>query len=265
MKRKLQQERTADASTIRQSRKRRRTTRVTEQTRHLSTHPADVNHPVLKNYFGRVLRLRQWLLERSEVHSASRRRQNLIQNASDEQHLLDGVLVGVPADIGLREALPQTSGTSISELEVGILESSHEASQALGTARNRVVATATPTAKGGGGRIAAQQEIVDCAIWLLYHKCYRSNAQPPHLLCRGFQRSTTTNTPNISDRKSTIPGIVQTASNEHVDMLKSPMWASLTSLLGAHGYVIMLELMLLCAIFQPVKHGNSTLYQVSGE
>ena len=52
--------------------------------------------------------------------------------------------------------------------------------------------------------------------------------------------------------------------NEHVEKLKTSPWTSLVAMLGAHGYLTMLELVLGCGVFLPVAKGSNTVYQASG-
>ena len=118
----------------------------------------DVHHPVLNNYYPRVLKLRHWLLEKLAHRHASNRRQALVKHAVDGTAILDGVLVGCRSDsrnAGAPSDQHQSVSTDIEALEsFGVA-----ATQALGTARGTVAATATAAAKGGGGRIAAYEEV----------------------------------------------------------------------------------------------------------
>ena len=124
----------------------------------LEQYPSNpIHHPVLSAYYPRIYRLRDWLLQRLKEHKASYKRISHVRNVPDDDQLLDRVLVGVldgkdkPSLV-----LAQAQGYAGSS---HIVEYGQEASQALGTARGRVVASATPTAKGGGGRIPAQAEV----------------------------------------------------------------------------------------------------------
>ena len=110
-----------------------------------------------------------------------------------------------------------------------------------------------------------RQQVVDFAIWLLFHRRYRNIHKPPHLLCHGFQRACA---PRNSEEDhcaiGAIPGIVSHYPNSHVNTVKSATWADVLGLLGKEGSKIMLDLLLNCGVFVIVNNGRGNLYQLSG-
>lgn len=107
-------------------------------------------------------------------------------------------------------------------------------------------------------------EIVDFALWLLFHRIHRSSHRPLHILCHGYQRS---HAQIINDEQIAlpgIPGIVLHYPNSHVGTLKSRPWSDLLNLLGKDGEQIMLEMILECGIYVPVESGKGNYYQLSG-
>lgn len=101
-------------------------------------------------------------------------------------------------------------------------------------------------------------------IWRLFNRS--SSYRPAHLLCQGFQRSRGVHPAqqNSSDPTSFIPGLQQCHANSHVQTLKDPVWCRLHALLGPGGDRIMLDLLLDCAIFLPIKANAGNYYQLSG-
>ena len=106
---------------------------------------------------------------------------------------------------------------------------------------------------------------MDFAVWLLFHKLHRSSHRPLHLLCHGFQRA---GSPHEAGRDhcaaSGIPGLVSLYPNDHVATIKGALWSRLLEVLGREGEHIMLDLILGCGIYIPLKSGKDNYYQLSG-
>ena len=106
-------------------------------------------------------------------------------------------------------------------------------------------------------------KIVDCAVWLLFNKQLTDNVQS-HLLCRGFQRSQGRCQDVVSTSACSIPGITLDGRPNSANTLKTKEWHQIATLLGAHGYPVMLELLLDHGLFMPICNGSKTVTQVSG-
>ncbi|KAL8795794.1 MAG: hypothetical protein Q9195_001846 [Heterodermia aff. obscurata] len=112
---------------------------------------------------------------------------------------------------------------------------------------------------------ASQTEIIDFAIWRLFHRAYPSTNKPPHILCHGYQRARPPRTASEDHCAQTnIPGIASHYPNAHVTQLKSPVWKKLLTLLGKEGDRIMLDLVLECGLFISIEADQRNYYQISG-
>ncbi|KAI4182459.1 MAG: hypothetical protein LQ348_004847 [Seirophora lacunosa] len=108
-----------------------------------------------------------------------------------------------------------------------------------------------------------QSDVVDFAIWSLFHRKCRNPHKPAHILCHGYQR---TNAPFADDDQTAlpgIPGVVLHYPNSHVGTLKSRPWSDLLNLLGKDGEQIMLDLLLDCSVYVAVERGQGNYYQLS--
>lgn len=105
---------------------------------------------------------------------------------------------------------------------------------------------------------------MDFAIWLLFHRIYRTSCKPAHILCHGYQRSSGPIADDDQGALLGIPGIVLHYPNSHVGTLKSRPWSDLLNLLGKDGEQIMLDLILNCAVYAGVESGKGNFYQLSG-
>ncbi|KAI4202907.1 MAG: hypothetical protein LQ350_002278 [Teloschistes chrysophthalmus] len=110
----------------------------------------------------------------------------------------------------------------------------------------------------------SQSEIIDFAIWLLFHRVHRHSHKPMHMLCHGYQR---TKAPVLHEEQTTlvgIPGLVLHYPNSHVRTLKTRPWTDLLNFLGKDGEQIMLDLLLNAAVYMSVENGRGNYYQLSG-
>lgn len=64
---------------------------------------------------------------------------------------------------------------------------------------------------------------------------------------------------------SSPPGLVSSGYSENAATLRNAEWHDIANLLGAHGYPIMLDLLLNCGLFAPVDRKSSVVTQISGE
>ena len=116
-----------------------------------------------------------------------------------------------------------------------------------------------------GESASTQSELIDFAIWLLFHRVHRQIFRPPHMLCHGYQRVRSPQ--QASDELcplAGIPGIVSHYPNGNVSSLKSAVWDDVLQLLGKEGEQVMLGMIIHCGIFVRVENGRDNLYQLSG-
>ncbi|KAI9787925.1 MAG: hypothetical protein M1816_007325 [Peltula sp. TS41687] len=240
-------------------RKRRLHVREEHDTQHTSTPSAVLDHPSLSPYYSRMISLRAHLLSKLPPTSKLRRRRLASRNGQDRNvdregsrsdglvtgkqlsDLLDFTLVGVPED---------SSG----------LVTTGRVERALFT-QPQSVSTSTSALDAS---TCSQFEVIDYAIWLLFQRVYRTIHRPPHMLCHGYQRSSNVGQMNqVQGATSGIPGIHSYYPNDHVNRLKSPIWAEVLRLLGKDGDSIMLDLVVNQSIFLPVERGHGNYYQIS--
>jgi hypothetical protein len=101
-------------------------------------------------------------------------------------------------------------------------------------------------------------------IWRLF----KSTAlpKPAHLLCHGFQRAGKARLEQdvTHDPTSSIPGLIERQFNSYTRTLKEPVWCRMHALLGHGGDRIMMDMLLECSIFLPIKASTGNYYQLSG-
>ena len=197
------------------------------------------DHPTLSLYYSSLLTLRAYILSKLPKSSKSRRRR--IKSARDD--LLDTNLV---CEAGHQRPLSDSS--RFKDFEIF----SQQANVTLGSSI--------------GEGLSPVSDVVDFAIWLLFHRIHRQTHRPPHLLCHGYQRAT--NSKQANDEQCAvagIPGLTSHYPNNNVSILKSAGWMQIHGLLGKEGDRIMLDLILDCGIFIKVDSGQSNFYQLSGD
>lgn len=197
-----------------------------------------VIHPTLDLYYTQKSTLRNHLLLKLPTSSKTRRRKIF----SAKKDLLDRVVV-------CKVDLQQPNKESFWSKDFEIF------SQKL-----------SPTAGSSIGEgSTSQSELVDFAIWLLFHRIHKQVHRPPHMLCQGYQRANNPRRMNEDHGAlAGIPGLISHYPNGNVDTLKNIAWAELLGLLGREGDRIMLDLILDGAMFMAVDGGPSNFYQLSG-
>ena len=196
------------------------------------------NNPTLGLYYTRRLTLRAHLLAELPVHSKSRRRR----------------VLGADLDI-LDKTLVCSNGGQKQASDSARLKDFQAFSQQINvTARSST-----------GGASSSQSDLIDFAIWFLFHRTHRHAHRPPHMLCHGYQRATGSNN-SFEDHCALagIPGIISHFPNYNVNVVKKADWTEVLDLLGKEGDRIMLDLVLQCDIFQLVNGGQGNFYQLSG-
>ncbi|KAL8690402.1 MAG: hypothetical protein Q9218_004144 [Villophora microphyllina] len=236
--------------------------------------PKTVTHPTLSVYYPRILTLRDYVLSKLPSSSKKRRRRILAlkcsavtgdsfdtalspletgngstpQASKGSRSTPDGTL-GKLLDrtlVCLRDDAPRFD-VQARQKDFQVFSQRHE-----GADESSLLETGTP-----------QSEIIDFAIWLLFHRIHRNSHKPIHMLCHGYQRI---KGPVPDDEQGTlvgIPGLVLHYPNSHVGTLKSRPWTDLLSFLGQDGEQIMLGLILDGAVYMGVDSGKGNYYQLS--
>ena len=196
------------------------------------------SHPTLRLYYSRVSTLREHLLSKLPPKSKTRHR----KISSKEDDCLDKTLICI-RDVQDTHADPSRT----KEFE---------------RFSQRISLTAGSSINGGS---TSQSELIDFAIYFLFHRLHRHAHRPPHMLCHGYQRASAPRQANEDQGAlGGIPGIVSHYPNRNVDILKDANWTEILGLLGNEGERIMLDLVLDCAIFRAVEGGNGNCFQISG-
>ncbi|KAL9124591.1 MAG: hypothetical protein Q9217_006090 [Psora testacea] len=235
--------------------------------------PVSIQHPTLGLYYSRIFSLRDFLLSRLPNASKSRRRKFLdAGNAPVVQCLEDP---NIPAeDTAKNHFRTGSSADSDNSLTIvldrTLVCTNHAPSSRHFETRakdfevfSQHISSAAVSTLGQG--VTSQSELVDFAIWLLFHRVHRNAHRPPHLLCHGYLRAT--NHRHVNEDHCAVagvPGIVSHYPNGNVNVLKGAIWADILALLGKSGEEIMLDILLECSLFAMVPGGRDNYYQISG-
>lgn len=109
---------------------------------------------------------------------------------------------------------------------------------------------------------ANKLQIVDFAVWSLFRR-HAGSYRPSHLLCHGYQRSSTAANGVDARPVPRVPGIFSIYENEYVRELKESSWSSLPELLGRGAERILSDLLKDCGLYRPVAD-SSNARQVCG-
>lgn len=197
-----------------------------------------VEHPTLCLYYTRISTLRNYLLSR--LPSSSKRRRRRVATA--EIRILDETLVCTINDQTQAPDLSRLKDFEVFSQKVSL------------TARSSI-----------GGASTSLPDLIDFAIWLLFHRTYRQAHRPPHMLCHGYQRAC--NPKELNEdycAVAGIPGLVSHYPNHNVNTLKNADWTEVLDLLGQEGDRIILDLVLECGVFVAVLCGQGNYCQISG-
>ena len=220
-----------------------------------------VQHPTLSLYYRNILTLRDYLLLKLPTTSKARRRKiasivpdkaifhqndeytrTLSQDRRSLSKLLNSTLVCT-----VHEQTPEPEPSRVKDLWAFSQRCS-------------------PTAESNaGGNTSSLSELVDYAIWRLFHIIHRNVHRPPHMLCHGFQRAGNARQANEDHcAVAGIAGIVSHYPNSNVKLLKGPAWTEILALLGKEADHILLNLLLDCGIFIAGEEDLDNYYQLSG-
>ena len=234
-----------------------------------------IHHPTLRLYYKQISTLREYFI--SQLPRSSRKRRRRLEtlgrdstgqatkpkNNSTARKLDEGSHLKFTVDAGRKDStlaglLDQTVVCSVDQRlaldPAGYAQDFEAFSQQI-----------NPTSGSSAGGCSSQSELIDFAIWLLFHRHYRTSHRPPHILCHGYQR---TRGPLLASDDlcavAGIPGIVSHYPNENVSMLKSAEWNDVLNLLGNDGEKVMLDLIVHRGTFAVVENGEGNFLQLSG-
>ncbi len=203
-----------------------------------NTEKESVKHPTLCLYYTEILTLKGYLLSNLPTNSKTRRR----RVASADIDILDKIVV---CKIDDRKPSPDLARSK--DFEAFSQQVSLTAGSSIGE------------------RSSSQSDLIDFAIWLLFHRIHRHTYRPQHLLCHGYQRAS--NLRELGEDHCAvagIPGLVSHYPNNNVNVMKDANWTEILGLLGKEGDRIMLDLVLECGVFAEVAGGQGNYYQLSG-
>ncbi|KAL8771820.1 MAG: hypothetical protein Q9194_004766 [Teloschistes cf. exilis] len=233
-----------------------------------STTLDQVTHPTLSLYYPRILTLRNYILSRLPPSSKKRRRRVIAlrgdavtgantSKASSDPNIQSGQCSRSTVVDALGSFLDRTlvckrddeSRVDVQDREQDfrVFSQRHD-----GADESNLLEPGT-----------SHSEIIDFAIWLLFHRVHRHSHKPMHMLCHGYQRM---RAPVLHEEQTTlvgIPGLILHYPNSHVRTLKTRPWTDLLDFLGKDGEQIMLDLLLNAAVYMSVKNGQGNYYQLS--
>lgn len=220
-----------------------------------------VKHPALGLYYRNILTLRDYLLSKLPTTSKVRRRKivSILPDVADCHHNNKKTETLSQDRHCLSKLLYNTLVCTVHEQTPRLESSRIEDYEAFSQHVTSTVASSI------GGSTTSLSDLVDFAIWLLFHKTHRHAHRPPHMLCHGFQRASHPRKSNEDHCAiAGIPGIVSHYPNANVNALKGSSWTELLGFLGKEGDRIMLDLILDCGIFLAGDEGQGNYYQLSG-
>ena len=234
-----------------------------------------VNHPTLRLYYKHISTLREYLLLQLPKTSRKRRRRiaslgqiskekptaSRIPSVVDEAIEADDV--EPPMDDGEEGSLVNfLDQTLVCSVDGYLARDDGSHAKDLEAFSQQISLTAGSSV--GEGALSLS-ELIDFAIWLLFHRVYRHIHRPPHMLCHGYQRAR--GPQQVGDELCAvagIPGIVSHYPNSNVSTLKSAIWNDALNLLGKESEQVMLDMIIQCGIFVKVESGKGNFYQLSG-
>ncbi|KAG8525371.1 uncharacterized protein KY384_009015 [Bacidia gigantensis] len=226
----------------------------------------NVHHPTLSLYYNHIWTLRSYLLSRIPTTSKIRRRKLAtagLREAGDPQYeerrkgSTQDPLSSNDSTQKLIRLATVLDHTLIGATQNAVPEySCEERRKDLETFSQQACTAATSSLVEGG---VSLPDLVDFAIWSLFHRLYRHSQKPPHALCHGYKRTTQCAQAGIQS----IPGVAAHYPNSNVHAFKGAVWSQILALLGKDGEGIMLDLLLSCGIFSSISQAHSTFYQIS--
>ncbi|KAL9578805.1 MAG: hypothetical protein Q9212_005488, partial [Teloschistes hypoglaucus] len=227
-----------------------------------------VTHPTLSLYYPRILTLRNYILSRLPPSSKKRRRR-LIALKCDA--VTEGNISKASSDPNIQssQSFQSTVVDALGRLLDRTLVCNRDDESRVDVQDREQDFRVFSQRHDGADESSllepgtSQSEIIDFAIWLLFHRVHRHSHKPMHMLCHGYQRM---KAPVLHEEQTTlvgIPGLVLHYPNSHVRTLKTRPWTDLLNFLGKDGEQIMLDLLLNAAVYMSVENGRGNYYQLS--
>ncbi|EMC91354.1 hypothetical protein BAUCODRAFT_80286 [Baudoinia panamericana UAMH 10762] len=212
-----------------------------------ATHPTA---PLLRNYYPSVSTLRSYLA--SQLITPKKRRKRLLQYGRG-----DGA--GSACDAALVRLLDCTLVGSFNRSSADGDLAAYDQDVTVFTQQ---VSEATKSIGPTQGAFK-QSETVDFVIWALFFRRPRGSRRPSHVLCHGYQRTTTAVNAVQLNLVPGVPGVLSNCENQHVRTLKQHPWTALPSLIGSTADRTISALLIECGVFVPAGD-TSNLVQLSG-
>ncbi|KAL7629462.1 Telomerase reverse transcriptase [Parahypoxylon ruwenzoriense] len=204
--------------------------------------PIQAQHSILNQFYPQVLTLRNYVLSRLPATSRLRRKKIAVVGiasespglpvSSEEQSLgalLDNTLIGIPKE----------AQNFVDDNIEGWKSFSQKGEESDVTLSD-----------GIAGFVETQAFLLEYVVTTLFSRA-KAGTWPKHLLCDGYRRNRGL-------------GLRMVQLNPHVEMLKGPPWPHVLALMGDSGERIMIDLLLNCSIFVPIKAGTNNFCQISG-
>ncbi|KAI4252946.1 MAG: hypothetical protein LQ352_003992 [Teloschistes flavicans] len=225
----------------------------------------EVTHPTLSLYYPRISTLRHHILSKLPASSKKRRRRILAVKRNTATKVCTSK---VQSSQGSEFTVDDALGTLLDRTLVCSRDDEYKL-DAQDQDREQDFRLFSPRHDGPDESSLLEPgrslpEIIDFAIWLLFHRVHRHSHKPMHLLCHGYQRM---KGPVLDEQRTTlvdISGLVLHYPNSHVGALKTRPWTDLLNLLGKDGEQIVLDLLLNAAVYTSVESGRGNYYQLSG-
>ena len=234
------------------------------------------NHPTLRLYYKQISTLREHLLSQLPKSSKKRRCKIALLGETASVHKDQQIkeLLVDDVEVALKDLKPDVDddkeGYLASLLDetlvcsVGTKPNRDDARHAKDFEAFSLQVSLTAGSSNGQGS-SSQSELIDFAIWSLFHRVHRQSNRPPHMLCHGYQRAR--GPQKLGDDSCAvagIPGIVSHYPNSNVSSLKGAEWNDVLNLLGRDGEQIMLNMIMHCGIFVKIESGRGNYSHLSG-
>ena len=220
-----------------------------------------VKHPTLSLYYRNILTLKDYLLLKLPTTSRARRRKiaSIVPDTARFHNSHEDIITSSQDRHSVSKLL---NSTLICTVDEQAPKPEPSRIRDFGAFSQHLSATA---GSSDGGNTSSLSELVDYAIWRLFHIIHRNDHRPPHMLCHGFQRASNPRQANEDHcAVAGIAGIVSYYPNTNVKVLKGSYWPEVLALLGKEGERILLDLFLDCGIFIAGDEGVDNYYQLSG-
>ncbi|KAK3677630.1 Telomerase reverse transcriptase [Recurvomyces mirabilis] len=232
-------------------RKRKNTEIVSSNKRVRGTRPPPTV-ALLSQYYSRVLTLREYLC--SQLPGSKRRARIVAQYGRNDQKLTRHDNADHDAEITV---LLDTTlvGTSVQAKAI------EDVGREIATYTQQISEDSTIEISPTQGALK-QAEIVSFVVWKLFNRS-SNHSRVTHLLCRGYQRSTTASDGVILRAVPSVPGVMSNGQSTYAESVRQHPWTGLPALLGRKAERIISNMLMECGIFLLVGD-TSNARQISG-